>query len=500
MRIGGLASGLDIDSMVRDLMKAERAPLDRLFQQKQKVEWQRDAYREVNLGLMSFRSETNNLRFQSTFKAYDVQSTHSSLVTASATGDAAPGTYSVEVHEMAKVAKLTSMNAVQQNGQAVTGSDKVLAEGETQTFQLSNEQGQTADITVTDEDTYTSLARKIAQATDADGQSLGVRASFDDTTSHFFFSTKEQGGNQGFTFEDTAFVREHIFGAQPEETPQLSATGQYGHITFDGVEINDLTSNQVSVNGLNLNLHQADPSQVATLTVERDTNSVVESIRGFVDQYNEFITDIETKLREPQYRDFPPLTDEQRQAMSEREQEQWDEKAQSGLLRNDASLRNALTSFRRALSDPVQGMNEGEIKQLSEIGITTGDYREGGRLHIDEGKLREALTDRPEEVMNLFTKNGDSSETSGLGRRLNEEINILNDRLTQKAGSQGITAGDQSTLGRNIDRIDNQMQRWENRLVEIEDRYWRQFTAMERAINQANAQSAWMTENMFGGV
>ena len=88
VRIGGLASGMDIDSLVKDLMKAERMPLDKLKQKKQVLEWQRDDYRSMNTLLLDFRSQLTQMKLTTQYRARTVTSSDESRITATATSAA----------------------------------------------------------------------------------------------------------------------------------------------------------------------------------------------------------------------------------------------------------------------------------------------------------------------------------------------------------------------------------------------------------------------------
>jgi flagellar hook-associated protein 2 len=495
MRIGGIASGMDTNQMIADLMRAERMPLDKLFQKRQIVDWQRDAYREMNLSLAKFRDSASNMRLQSTFTAYTASSSNLSAVSATAGGSAVPGTYNVEVTDVAKVAKVNSLNKITNlAGSDAQSTDKILNAGETESFSITTKSG-TYTINIDDTTTYGSLATTIASET-------GLRASFDNTTSRFFFSTKEMGGDEEITFGESIFVREKILAETDPANPTqpLSYTGNYGRVVFDNnIVVENLKKNETTINGITLSLLQVGTS---TVTIKSDTESALNNIKAFVESYNNLVDEIQGKLSEAKYREYPPLTNEQREAISEKEAERWDERSKSGLLRNDSLLRNVLTDLRRSFSDTVEGVDAGALNHLSQIGITTGDYRSGGKLVIDETKLKTALSEKPDEVMNLFTKSatqdGNKSQM-GYGRRVYEEINLSLDQLKNKAGIPGSTIGDNSTLGKNLRRINQEMTRFEDRLVGVEDRYWRQFTAMEKALEKMNQQSAWMAQNMFGG-
>ncbi|TLS36615.1 flagellar filament capping protein FliD [Pseudalkalibacillus caeni] len=490
MRITGMASGMDIDQMVKDLMKAERIPMDKLFQKKQTFEWQKQDYRDINLSLSSIRSMASELRFSSAFISYSTNSTNETAVKASPTSNTSPGTHSVDVVSLAKTAKLNSGSAIQNlSGTNAKSTDKVLAAGTTETFTVTNGGGLTSTVTLDDTDTYGSLATKIAGAVDdSTGESLGLRANFDSTTSRFFFSTKEMGADKSITFQNTTFVQNQVLAGSAN-----TASGTDGAITFDGIQVTGLKQNTTTVNGIKLDLLQE--GQSATITVQSDVSMPFDKIKAFVEKYNETIEAAEKELLEKRYRDFPPLTDEQKESMSEKEIELWEEKAKSGMLNNDPVVRGILTDLRRAWLDPVQGIPTGELNMLSQIGINTGDYREGGKLFIDEKKLKDALQNKPDEVMNLFTKGSE-----GIGERLYSSINESIDKLGKKAGTPGTSLVDNSVLSKRIKDIDERMRDWEDRLTRIEDRYWRQFTALETAMNRMNQQGMWIQQNLFGGM
>lgn len=491
MRIGGLATGMDTDQMVKELMTAERIPLDKLSQKKQTVEWQKDAYRELNLMMTKMRSTASSMRLQSAFNSYSASSSNSGAVKASSTPSSISGNYSVTVHEIAQSAKLTSKNKILTEDASVGAklSDKVLHSTDSETtFQLANGRGQTSTITIETEDTFQSLADKISGAVDSSGASLGMRASFDETTSRFFLSTKQMGGDEGIvlsSFSNTN-IQDRIFGAGAN-----TAQGTFGSYEINGILVDKLKLNSSTVNNLKLDLIQKGTT---TISVQSDVTSSFEKINSFVEEYNDFIEKAEGMLTEKKYRDYPPLTEKQREELSEKEIELWDEKAKSGMLQSDPILRGIVSDLRSAWMDTVKGLPSGESDLLSQIGINTGNYQSGGKLFIDEIKLKEALTSKPEEVMNLFTSGSD-----GIGDRLYAQVNTGIDELGKKAGSPG-TLSDNSFLSKRLKDMEEQVLKWESKLVSIENRYWKQFTALETAMVSMNQQGMWIQQNLYGGM
>lgn len=507
MRIGGLASGMDIDSIVRDMMAVQKMPLDKLMQKKAFTEWQQDAFRETNLAFSNLRTSASNLRLQSSFNAYSAVSSNPSSVGVATTASAMSGTYSVKVNSVASSAKMHSAEEILNSaGDPASASNRIQVTG-TQTITIKDAAGAAIGdpIEIDNTMTYADVATKIEAA--SAGGVPELRASFDNTTSRFFFSTKGMGENQNFTmdFSNAELANQVVnngansittIPTDPVTTVDHITSAKSGEVEVDGIVIGDLATNKTTVNGLTLNLVQAS-ADISTIKVQSNAEKPAQMIKDFVEQYNETISTIEKQLIEKRYPDFQPLSDEQKKEMSEKEVELWEEKARSGLLRNDPLLRSALQDLRQEFMNPVDGIADGNIEMLSQIGINTGNYREGGKLFINEAKLNEVLTNNPDEVMELFTKS--DATGLGIGERVYGKLNDIVSSLSSKAGSQ-TTGVDNSTLSKNIRQMNEDINRWQDKLIRVEDRYWKQFTAMEKALNQMNQQSVWMQQNMFGGM
>jgi len=499
MRIGGLASGMDTDSIVKQMMQIQKMPLDKLMQQKVWTEWQQEATREQNLAFSSLRTSASNLRLQSSFNAYSAEATGSGSAKVTAGATAMSGKYDVQVTALATPAKYTSATAIEKTaGTAAKSTDAIGVAGRI----LVNVGGDTdVEVDITADMTYKAVA-DLLQSKTADSVPA-LRVNFDNTTSRFFISSKELGQAQNFSLSfktadgatDNPDLSKQITG-----TNDLSVTttnGANGSIVIDDVEVAGLTSNKTTVNGLTIEMLKVDTGGSSSITVSSNPEKPVQMLKDFVESYNKTIEDLQKQIVEKRYPDFQPLSDEQKKDMSDKEIELWEEKARSGLLRNDPVMKSALQDLRRAFMDKVGGIGDGSINLLSQIGINTGDYREGGKLFIDEDKLRTALSEKPDEVMNLFTVRSEAGD--GIGARVYDKLNDIVKNLSAQAGSPA-SAVDNSTMSKKLRRMETEITRWQDRLTSIEDRYWSQFTAMEKALSKMNSQSAWMQQNMFGGM
>ncbi|MCM3389776.1 flagellar filament capping protein FliD [Ureibacillus chungkukjangi] len=249
---------------------------------------------------------------------------------------------------------------------------------------------------------------------------------------------------------------------------------------------------------LNNEINNATKVNPVTLTSSTDTDNMVDKIKKFVETYNGLVTTINGKLKETYDRNYPPLTDEQKEDMSEDEIEKWEKKAQTGLLRNDSILTNGLYSMRRTFMDEIGGLGDATINSLAEIGITTSSTTsDGGKLVIDEDKLRTAIEKNADQVASIFTKTGTAKDASkgitedtrGIAQRLRDELKGFTGEIEKKAGKASST-NQTYTLGKRLDEVKTRIDAWVDKLENIESRYWKQFTAMETAINKANSQSS----------
>ncbi|MFE3577695.1 flagellar filament capping protein FliD [Lysinibacillus sp. NPDC059133] len=240
------------------------------------------------------------------------------------------------------------------------------------------------------------------------------------------------------------------------------------------------------------------PESPVTLTSTTNVDEMMNKIKDFVNTYNGLIKDFKDQTTQTKYRDYTPLTTEQKENMSENEIKLWEEKAKSGLLRSDALIREGLSNMRSLVYEANPDLEDSKFNTLFSIGITTSkNYNEGGTLAIDEEKLRKALEEDPDAVERLFNNpdgkkdaviDGKTVDTRGYLRKLRDSMKDFEVSIEKKAGRATMT-DNQYTIGKNLLDTEKRISTWQDKLKNIEARYWKQFTAMEQAINKANQQS-----------
>lgn len=490
IKLSGMVSGLDTDKIIKQLMQVERSPLDKLNQQKTKLSWKREAYREVNTSLSSIQSLVDKLRFSNSFSKQAATSSDTSVVTATSSSSATSGGFSIKVNSLASSAMVVGTS------KSVTTKEKVGSEG---SFEVVGPKG-SKTVNITADTTYDSVMRQV------NGANIGVTMSYDSINGRFMMNSTATGENASIQINDAGGTASSLLGlSAPTAVKGTNASVELNGkaMTFD--------NNAFELNGVRFDLKGVSTSTVS-VTVARDTSGITSQIKDFVEQYNNLVSSVTSKTKETVNRNYAPLTDEQREGMTEDQIKIWEKKAKAGTLYRDDILTDALSSLRSALTQKVSGLSS-DMDSLSDIGITFKAYSKNsgtselGKLELDETKLTEAINKDPEGVARLFTKTSalDSKDPnyqkeSGYGDRLYTSLTTSINKIIKRIGASNIASdgADQSQLGKQIGDINNRMRTLEDRLKTIEDRYYKQFTAMEIALQKLNSQGSWLTSQLSG--
>lgn len=481
MRVGGIVSGMDIEGMVSKLMEAERMPLERLQQQQKTLEWKRDGYRDINSHLLDLDKMMLDMKLTTTYKPKQATSSMESAVTATATSSAANGNYSINVQELATSEMHVGDKGIEANLKMDAGD---------YTFYTYNDKGdpQEHNFTVKEGDSLKDVLKNITNSSDGN-----VRAFYDESDKRVVLETTRTGkyntegdrsGNEITFGEDSQNFFDEALGLTGEGSSLKEATN--AKFTYNnGLEIKS-KSNEYTLNGLQLSFHNVTEGN-ARISVNTDVDQAVDKITAFIDKYNEAIDKMNGSQFEEKFRDFPPLTEEQREEMTEDQIKRWEEKAKSGLLRGEATIRDGMYTLRQSMQQTVS--TDGAYNHLSQLGITTTkNWLDGGRLEIDEEKLRTALRDNPDDVYKLFS-NDEKGEARGLINRFDDALDATRAKIEKKAGKATHTL-DNYSIGKEIKNLNERISIFEARMEKVEQRYWNQFTAMERAISSLEQQSS----------
>lgn len=264
-------------------------------------------------------------------------------------------------------------------------------------------------------------------------------------------------------------------------------------INYNGVDIEDST-NSVSVNGLTIDIKGVTDSPVSC-SVSRDIDSAYNMIKDFVTEYNAILKEMNELYYADSAKGYDPLSDEEKEAMTDDQIEKWEAKIKGSLLRRDSTMNSIITSMKNALQTTVTV--DGKKYSLSSFGIrTSSDYTEKGLLHIYgdsddslyaemDNKLKKALSDDPDLVMEVI---------SGVAKNL---YSTMQDKMKKTSLSSALTFYNDKDIANQITTLNKQISKEESALTALEDKYYDQFGAMETALAKLQSQQTALS-GLFG--
>lgn len=502
LRLSGMISGMDTDGIIQELMSVQRGKLTKIENKQTKLTWKQETWKDLNKKLYSFYTgELTKLKTQGSYLLRKVSSSNENAVTGTATSSASIGSHTLEVEQLASAQYITgSQINVASTSEKLT--DLGIDAGTTITIG-DNQGNQKKTITVEADTTINDFLTQCREA--------GINANYDTKQKRFFMGSKESGEAQAFTLTastagtsstdtgDDVLARLGLETISVGSNGKMQASGTAG-MSFVGAQnariiLDDATledaSNNFNVNGLKLELKSVTTSPVK-LNVTNNVDGVYDSIKGFVKKYNELLEEMTGMYSAKSARGYEPLTDEEREAMTDDQIEKWETKIKDSLLRRDFTISSITSGMRNAMLSTVTV--NGKAYSLASIGIvTSADYTEKGKLHIfgdeeDEASskvtlasgamdLRKALEENPEAVMQLLTK---ATQT-------------LYDDMTKKMGRTSLSSALTFYNDKEMDKLQTQYKKdisnMERKLQEMENRYYKQFSAMEVAMSKLQQQS-----------
>ena len=363
------------------------------------------------------------------------------------------------------------------------------------------------DIKVEESDTVRTLMDKI------NNSDAGVEVNYQNSSDKFVFTSKKDGASGKISVGGDF---ENIFGTSFNKTDGQDAIVAVKYAGSDEVVEIVRDSNSFKIDGMTISvngefgykagaggkLELDKTSDPVTFDAKVDEDKIVETIKKMVEEYNEIIELVGKETGTKPNRDYEPLTSAQKAEMSESEIKAWEEKAKEGLLFNDNDLKGLSNSLRFVVSTADQAA-------LKKLGITTSSTAsDNGKLSFDESAFRAALKTDPEGIREMFTKertvdeNGVATGVNGIAvnmksafdkyaKTLGEPKGILIERAGSIKSPASIT---QNSLYKQIEQIDERISDLQDLLEMEQDRYIKQFTALESVIAQMNSQSGWLSQ------
>ena len=560
MRVSGINSGLDTDSIVQELVSAYNTKTEKYQKEQTKLSWKQEIWKGLNTKVYSLYNNVGKLRFSSAYSTKKTTSSDTTKATVSASSNAVNGTQKLHVLATAQSGYLTGGKlSLREEVTDADGTTKLQdVKGAVKAETKLSELGFTGDeaslnINTTDED-GNAVTKTVSLTKDSTIQDVvnalkdnGLNASFDANNGRIFVSSKNTGKAADFSLSSATTklvekkdadgnVIKDSNGKPEMESVTLSGEEQvaskkligllgldtdssntYGNkaakidgrdavIALNGVKYTN-TTNDFAINGLNISVNGvtddvADPdstdlsslndSTAISINTTTDSQGIYDTVKDFLTEYNNIINEITKLYNADSAVSYEPLTDDEKDKMSDTEIEKWETKIKDSLLRRDSSLSSVMNTMMTSMSQPIE--INGKSYSLSSFGIQTLGYlnaaeNEQNAYHIDgdeddentsgnQDKLMAAITSDPDTVIefmkqlstNLYKSIDDQMQSNDLRSR----YKIYNDKEMDKQY-------------RNLTKT---IKEWESKVSDKEDYYYKQFSNMETALAKLQSQTS----------
>lgn len=560
MRVSGINSGLDTDSIVQELVSAYNTKTEKYQKEQTKLSWKQEIWKGLNTKVYSLYNNVGKLRFSSAYSTKKTTSSDTTKATVSASSNAVNGTQKLHVLATAQSGYLTGGKlSLREEVTDTDGTTKLQdVKGTVKAETKLSEIGFTGDeaslnINTTDEE-GNAVTKTVSLTKDSTIQDVvnalkdnGLNASFDANNGRIFVSSKNTGKAADFSLSSatTKLVEKKDAdgnvikdsNGKPElESVALSAEEQaaskkligllgldtdssntYGNkaakidgrdavIALNGVKYTN-TTNDFAINGLNISVNGvtddvADPdstdlsslndSTAITINTATDSQGIYDTVKDFLTEYNNIINEITKLYNADSAGSYEPLTDDEKDKMSDTEIEKWETKIKDSLLRRDSSLSSVMNAMMTSMSQPIE--INGKSYSLSSFGIQTLGFlnaaeNEQNAYHIDgdeddentsgnDDKLMAAITSDPDTVIefmkqlstNLYKSIDDQMQSNDLRSR----YKIYNDKEMDKQYTN----------------LTKTIKEWESKVSDKEDYYYKQFSNMETALAKLQSQTS----------
>jgi flagellar hook-associated protein 2 len=443
----GIGSGLDVNSLVSQLMSLERVPVTQLQSRQTKNGNQISAMGKIKSSIAALQTAAQAISTSSSLYSYKGTLADTTIASATTTTSAVGGAYSVEVRRLAGTHKLTSAAGAD----ASAGGTLNIEIGSTATGSFVRKSGTSSvAVTITAGSTLSSVASAInaadsgVTATVINGESgsqLVVTSKFSGETSQVKIST----AMSGFAFDPD---NPGAAGSLTQKDP-----GQNAILKIDGITIANTTSNTVTdaITGVTLNLTKTNIDTPTQLTISNDSSSLVTKATAFVKAYN----DARTTMKDLSKYDSTGKS--------------------SGVLNGDSTVTSALNQLRSAISTVPSGVSS-DYQNLSALGISS---QSDGTLKLDSTVLQTAID-----------KNFSSAATS-----LAAYGTVFNTLTTAMVSSEGLISSRTDGLTATSKLFTSRIEDMNRQLTLVEARYRKQYTALDTLMGKLQTTSSYLTQH-----
>lgn len=486
IRLSGLNSGLDTESIIQALVSSYSVKKDNYVKAQTKLSWKQDAWKSLNTKIYSLYDKIGKLKYSSAWNMKTTAVSDSTKVRVTAGSKAVNGTYSLRVEQLAKTGYLTGAELDAETSEKSTLGD--LGYDGTGTISVKAADGETKEITV---DQNTTIKDFVSQLNEA-----GVKANYDAKNQRIYVAASDTGEKNDFTMTgDQDALR--AFGLSDDVANRIK--GQNSIIYFNGAKYTS-SSNSYEINGLTIEALGETGSQEVGISTKTDTEGLYNKVKDFLKDYNELMNEMTKLYGADSAKGYEPLTNDEKDAMTDTQIEEWEKKIKDSLFRRDSTLSGIMTTMRTAMSKSytVDGKNYSLSSfGIATLGILNSPKNEESAYHIDGDKDDTNTSNKEDKLMSMLTTDPDTV-IDYMKQLATGLYDGLHDKMKGTTLSSAYTVYNDKQMAREYSDYTTTIKKWEQKVADMEDSYYKKFAAMESALAKLQSSSSSLS-SLLGG-
>lgn len=489
IRITGMNSGLDTDSIITELVSAYKAKGDKYVKEQTKLSWTQDLWKSLNTKIFNFYKSLDKLRLGSSVKKKTTVS-DPTKATITAGGNAVSGTQTLKVKELATGGYVTGGKLKKTaDDEKVTSSDTLSSLGYTGSGKITIKgKDGSKDIDVS---STTSISDLVKQINDS---GTGVKASFDADNQRIFISSLKTGDGTDIELSGDQGAIDAL--GLSESKGAVIRKGQDAEIELNGATYTS-SNNTFKVNGLTIQaLAKTGADEELSITTDTDTQGMYDDIKEFISSYNDLINELSSYYNADSAKGYEPLTADEKDAMSESDIAEWEKKIKGSLLRRDSTLSGIMSAMTTAMSSTVTV--NGKSFGLANLGIKSLGYfasskNEKNALHIDGDQDDSFSSENADKLMEML--NSDPEAVNEIIKGIASKLyNNMDEKLKGSTTlKSAYTVYNDKEMAKSYSDYTTKIKEWNEKVAKIEDSYYKKFSAMEVALGKLQSQMSAFT-------
>ncbi len=495
IRITGMNSGLDTESIITALTQTKQDRLDTAKNDQKKLTWKQDIWKDLNKKVQAFYNGTlSTMRFSNAYSKKTTTASNSSAVSVITGEGAMDAIQTLDINKLSKAAYLTGQEVKigdEKAKKTATIDELGLSDGDKLEFTIGGNSNDKISVELKEGDTIDSILTKLKGAESSDSHTK-LNFNYDENNGRFFVSSKTAGAAASFDMVESAAMTR--LGLAKTETGSNYVAGSSAEIVLNG-ETYTSESNTFEINGLTITANEE--AKGISLSTKQDTSGIYDNIKKMLKEYNDLMKEFATLYNADNASKYKMLTDAQKEEMSDTEVKDWETKIKTGLLSGDETVGNIRNAMKNAMSSSYTLTTKDGTSQLFSLGnfgIATGSFfateeNERDMFHID-GDKDDSLTSGNTDLLSKMINTDPQLVTDFFSQLSKDLYGNISELMKGTKYRTSFTIYEDKLMASQYSSYNTKINKAQEDLTAAQDKLYRKYSKMETALSKINSNSS----------